>query len=138
MREQESDFDDAPVLGLQRYVRAVAVAMGVTGECSFVEPGPPAGAYLAVEGHAPTFPGRDIALVWDEERGWAVAVETRAGDDLAVLAHLGGEVLPRPAEVREFVDALLRGEHPGDPRPIRLRTVGADDDLLVRLSGYPA
>jgi hypothetical protein len=135
--DPDLDFDDTPVRGLQRYVRAVAAELGLTGECSCADPGPPATAYLAVEGNVPSLPDKDLALLWDEELGWAAAVETRSGEPPVVIAYLGGDVLPATADVAAFVAALLRGDHPGDPRPIRLRACGATDDLLDRLADYP-
>ncbi|WP_223839150.1 DUF6292 family protein [Saccharopolyspora pogona] len=31
-------------------------------------------AYIALSCHAPIFPAYDLALVWDEESGWAMAM----------------------------------------------------------------
>ncbi|MGV9301451.1 DUF6292 family protein, partial [Amycolatopsis sp. NPDC003676] len=31
-------------------------------------------AYVALDGHLPAYPGRDVALLWDEIHGWAAAV----------------------------------------------------------------
>ncbi|WP_158839314.1 DUF6292 family protein [Saccharothrix deserti] len=135
--DPDLDYGDAPARGLQRYVRAVAAELGLDGECASADPGPPASAYLAVDGHLPSFPDRDLALMWDEEYGWAAAVETRSDEPPVVIAYLGGDVLPAPGTVAAFLTALLRGEHPGDPRPIRLRAYGAPDDLMDRLSAYP-
>nr|QEO73965.1 hypothetical protein [uncultured bacterium] len=134
--DPDFDFDDAPTRGLRRYVQAVAAELRLAGECSCADPGPPANAYLAVEGNLPSFPDRDLALLWDEEYGWAAAVETRSGEPPVVIAYLGGDVLPAVTEVAAFVAALLRDTHPGDPRPIRLRAYGAPDDFVHRLTHY--
>ncbi|ONI85176.1 hypothetical protein ALI22I_31175 [Saccharothrix sp. ALI-22-I] len=135
--DPDLDFDDAPTRGLQRYVKAVAVELGLAGECTYADPGPPATAYLAVDGNLPSFPDRDLALQWDEEYGWAAAVETRSGEPPIVISYLGGDVLSTPAAVAAFLAALLHDAHPGDPRPIRLRAYGAADDFVDRLSTYP-
>jgi hypothetical protein len=136
--DPDLDFDNTPARGLQRYVTAVAAELGLVGECTCADPGPPATAYLAVEGYVPSLPDQDLALLWDEEFGWAGAVETLTGEPPVVIAYLRGDVLPATAEVAAFVAAMLRGDHPGDPRPMRLRAYGAADDLMDRLSGYPA
>ncbi|WP_447002791.1 DUF6292 family protein [Saccharothrix isguenensis] len=135
--DPDLDFDNTPARGLERYVRAVAAELGLVSDCSAADPGPPATAYLAVEGAVPSLPGQDVSLLWDEEFGWAGAVETCSGEPPVVIAYLRGDVLPETAEVAAFVAALLRGDHPGDPRPVRLRAYGAADDLMDRLSGYP-
>ncbi|MFT7834717.1 DUF6292 family protein [Saccharothrix sp. BKS2] len=128
--------EGAPVRGLRRYVGAVAAELGMTGEHGRAEGGPPARAHLAVPGRLPSFPDRVVVLVWDEEYGWGAAVAVERDDDLAVLSYLGGEVLPPAAAVAAFTRALLRGEHPGDPRPVRLRAVGDADGLVDDLGGH--
>ncbi|GAA1292575.1 DUF6292 family protein [Saccharothrix xinjiangensis] len=128
--------DGVPAGGLRGYLCAVAAELGMTGECGCAESGPPASVHLTVRGHLSSFPDRDVVLVWDEEYGWAAAVGIEQEDDLVVLSYLGGEVLPPAAAVAAFTRALLRGEHPGDPRPVRLRAVGDADDLGDRLNRY--
>ncbi|PSL55737.1 hypothetical protein B0I31_10428 [Saccharothrix carnea] len=128
--------DDTPTGGLRRYLRAVAVELGLAGQCWRADPGPPVTAYLAVDGNLPTFPDRDLALLWDEEYGWAAAVRTAPTDSPVVLTYCGGDVLPAPPSVADYVAALRRGDHPGDPRPIRLRAYGTPDDLTDRLRAY--
>lgn len=54
----------------------------------------------------PSHIGRDTALLWDERRGWAFAAETHSGENLLVLAYLGGELVPAPARVHGFVTAI--------------------------------
>ena len=128
--------EDTPTRGLQRYVRAAAVELGLAGECWRANPGPPATACLDVDGNLPSFPGRDFALLWDEEYGWAAAVRTRPAEQPVVITYRGGDVLPPAPEVAAYVAALRRGDHPGDPRPIRLRAYGTPDDLTDRLRTY--
>ncbi len=130
-------FDDTPTGGLHRYVRAVAVELGLAGQCRRANPGPPATAYLALDGTVPTFPDRDLALLWDEEYGWAAAVRTCPADPPVVITYRGGDVLPPAPDVAAYVAAVRRGDHPGDPRPVRLRVYGTPDDLTDRLRTYP-
>lgn len=97
--------------GLTGYVAAV----GVGEEFCTVDLDDPASAYVALDVRLPRHPGRDNALLWDEGHGWAFAVETHSGEDLLVLAYLGGELVPAPARVRGFVAAIgaagcVRGE----------------------------
>ncbi|MGW4112444.1 DUF6292 family protein [Actinosynnema sp. NPDC004786] len=129
-------FDDTPTRGLERYVGAVAAALGVTGGCWRTDPGPPATARLAVARPLPAFPDRDFTLLWDEEYGWAAAVRADSDDPPVVITYLGGDVLPPAPAVAAYVAALRQGTHPGDPRPIRLRTYGTPDDLVDRLCAY--
>jgi hypothetical protein len=128
----ESEPDGPRARGLRRYVRLVTEALGLSGECSWVQAEPPGSVYLALEGRLPSFPDHDVALLWDEEHGWAAAVETHSGTDLVVVSYHGEDVLPPPREVATFVTRLFRGECPGQPSPTRL----SGDDLGRRLSGY--
>ncbi|NUT46763.1 MAG: hypothetical protein HOV94_05500 [Saccharothrix sp.] len=134
--EPEPRPDDAPTRGLRRYVEAVASGLGLSGPCWRTDPGPPATAYVAVEPGLPSFADRDFLLLWDEEYGWAAAVRPRSGEPPVVLTYRGGDVLAPVPDVVGYVAALRRGDHPGDPRPIRLRAYGAADDLVERLRGY--
>lgn len=130
----ELDFDDAVWQGLRNYVRRVSEAIGLSGECSYVQSEPPAGAYLALDGRLPGIPNRDVALLWDERHGWSAAIETHSGEDLIVQAHFGPDPLPSPKAVARWVDGLFRGESGatgGDPAR---RDVA--EDLAARLAPY--
>lgn len=131
----ELDFDDALVLGLRGYVRLVTAEVGLTGECSYVQAERPATAYLALDGRLPGFPDRDVALLWDEDGGWSVAVETHSGEDLIVCAYFGAEVLPSPKVVGRWVRGLLRGERRPTSRPGKRRSHG---DLVHLVAPYAA
>ncbi|WP_190814198.1 DUF6292 family protein [Saccharopolyspora pogona] len=67
-------------MGFVNYVYEVARGLGVCSENPVdgieVEFELLTSAYIALPCHAPTFPTYDLALVWDEESGWAVAIET--------------------------------------------------------------
>lgn len=130
------DFDDALARGLREYVLRVTEALGLSGQCSCLQAERPASVYLALDGRLPRYPDRDVALLWDEERGWAAAVETHSGEDLIVVAYLGQDVLPPPALVAGWVARLRRDQSVGSIRPVRLRSVDADDDLPARLAAF--
>jgi hypothetical protein len=99
--------DDSAVRALLAYVSDVTRALGLSGECSFVQSdGSRLGAYLALDGHLPGFADRDVALLWDEGRGWSVAVESDSAEPPFVLARLRGPVRPDPAAVARWVDGL--------------------------------
>ncbi|MCE6996591.1 DUF6292 family protein [Saccharothrix sp. S26] len=102
------DFDDdSAVRALLTYVSDVTRALGLSGECSCVQSdGSRLGAYLALDGHLPGFPDRDVALLWDEARGWSVAVESDSSEPPFVLARLRGPARPEPAAVAGWVDQL--------------------------------
>jgi len=129
----ELDFDDALVRGLQGYVRSVTEELGLSGECSCVQVEWPVGAYLALDGRLPGFPDRDVALVWDEERGWSAAIETHSGEDLLVQAHFGPDLVPSPQAVARWVRVLFRDRR---PRARRVPPQGRGEDLVRRLAPY--
>jgi hypothetical protein len=127
------DFDDSVARGLRRYAWLVGEALGQRGECSFVHAGEPASAYVAVEGRLAGYPGRDVALLWDERWGWATAVETHSGEDLLVVAHLGLDLLPDPAAVARWTRHVLRAGAEGDPSDL---PVCDRIDVSTRLAAY--
>ncbi|MFC3452656.1 DUF6292 family protein [Amycolatopsis speibonae] len=43
--------------------------------------------------------GEDVALVWDEKPGWAVALEINSGFELVTVRYLAGDVLAAPGVV---------------------------------------
>lgn len=108
---------DAAESALRAYVAAVATELGVPAKSTCATPGAPATAYIALEERLPSFPDRDLALLWEDTQGWAAAVETHSGEDVIVVSYLGGEVVPPPKEVVAFLRALLADEHPGRIEP---------------------
>ncbi|MBK1782992.1 DUF6292 family protein [Prauserella cavernicola] len=122
--------------GLRRYVRLVREAMGLSGDSSCVQLEPPVNAYLALEGRLSSFPALDVALTWDEENGWALAVEARCCDELLVLSYLDTDVLPPPRSVALFATSMLEGHVSRHPDPPRFRTAGSPDELPRLLAGY--
>ena len=107
-----------PIVALRAYMRAVADRLGVGIESGTVDLDPPVSFYLAIEGRAPSHPDRDLALLWSEQHGWAVAVEAHAGEELMVLGYLGGlSPIAEPAEVEKFVAAVQAGWRPASRPP---------------------
>nr|WP_027927449.1 DUF6292 family protein [Amycolatopsis benzoatilytica] len=128
----------SPVLArLWSYLADVTGALGVGLESCTVDHEPPVSAYVALDGHLPAYPDRDVALLWDEVRGWAAAVETHSGEDLIVLRYLGGpSVVPSPSRVARFAAAVRDDDHRiGCPAPADLRTLGTQADLDAVLRG---
>lgn len=109
--------------------------MGLAGNAYFVQTDPaPANAYLALERRLPAFADRDAALIWSEDLGWSLVVESHCGEDLIVLSYLGTDLLPAPRVVACFAEDLCDGVAVGvlDP-PER---DGAD--VRERLAAYAA
>jgi hypothetical protein len=110
MESPEPDLTRTLERGLGAYVRAVAAAIGVPAEGTTVEISDTATAYLALSRPWPGRPRHDVMLVWSEQRGWTVAVETAPSEDTAVLARWAGdELVPPPDEVARFVDDAAAG-----------------------------
>jgi uncharacterized protein DUF6292 len=106
---EDLDFAETAGRAVRLYVRQVTRALGIAGECSSVDVGPPVGAYLALDGRLASHPEQDVALLWNEEDGWAMAVETGGGEDPVVVARRGGEPLPPPHAVAHWATGLLHG-----------------------------
>ena len=104
----EPDFDDSGLRTLRDYIHRVTMAMGLRCDCACVLTERPVSVYLAVDGHLSGYPERDAALLWDENSGWSAAVETYSGEDLLVVADMGGEVWPAPSQVASWADRLLK------------------------------
>lgn len=103
---------------LRAYVRRVARGLGLGPESAWCEVAEEANAYVALDRQLPQRPGRDVALVWDERRGWAVGVETGSGEDLLIVAWHGPELLPAPARVVRFTEAVLAGDETRSVPPV--------------------
>lgn len=120
--------------GLAGYVRAVAAEVGVPTEGTGYEVSDTATAYL---GLSDRWAGRDLMLVWSERHGWSIAVETEPAEPPVVVAHLGGgDPVPEPAVVGQFVADVEAGAPTGPrPRP-DFAAAGNRDVLARRLSRY--
>ncbi len=117
------------------YLAEVTGALRVGLESCTVDLDSPVSAYIALDGRLPGHPDRDIALLWDEVHGWAIAIETHSGEDLIVVCYLGGEsVTPSAARVARFVTALRRGDrYVGQPTPPSFRPAIGHTDLELTL-----
>ncbi|MGW7534393.1 DUF6292 family protein [Amycolatopsis sp. NPDC054798] len=121
---------------LRGYLADVTRALGIGLESCTVDQDSPLSAYIALDDRLPGYPGRDVALLWDEAHGWSAAVETHSGEDLIVIRYLGGaSVAPPPARLRRFVAALHEDDHRiGQLVPPDLRSVGSPAELATLLS----
>jgi len=129
----ESEFGGAAVRGLHRYVRLVIDDLRLSGNAYYLQLDPTAGAYIALDRTLPGHPGCDVALVWNEREGWALALETDSREDLIVVDRLGTEILPSPRVVATFTRDAYASDPMGDtgdsPVPIC-------HDLAERLAAY--
>ncbi|GLY38318.1 hypothetical protein Amsp01_043420 [Amycolatopsis sp. NBRC 101858] len=109
---------------LWAYLADVTTALGIGPESCTVDHDTPVSAYVALDERLPGYPGHDVALLWDEIRGWAAAIENRSADDLIVVRYLGGPTIaPAPEHVARFVTALREDDHRvGRLAPPALRT----------------
>lgn len=129
----ELNFDEAAARGLRRYTELVTWAVGQGDGGSYVQLEPPVSVYLALDRRLPRAPTQDAALLWDERYGWALAVEPNGAEDLRPVAYLGGDLLPTPAVVANFVTRLTSGQDVGQSTPPHPRHA---DDLAQRLATY--
>ena len=114
---------------LKRYVHAVADLVGVPAEGTTCEVTDTITAYLALTGHHGAQPGRDLMLVWSERQGWALSVETDPAETPVVLSRLGGELVPQPQEVADFVTRSMT--HPGSTRTLAALPAAVDRARLA-------
>ncbi|MFD4669452.1 DUF6292 family protein [Lentzea sp. NPDC058450] len=103
------------------YALRVTRELGLSGESSCVEDVKPLRVYVAVDGSLPDHSG-DVALLWTEGLGWAIAVED--GAELVVVARLGGPAEPSPRTVARWVRDQQTAKGPAHEvdRPLRRRT----------------
>ncbi|MDS0136847.1 MULTISPECIES: DUF6292 family protein [unclassified Amycolatopsis] len=133
--ELPTGYQHPAVPALLGYLRDVTAELGIGLESCTLDHDRPVSAYVALDTRLPHYPDRDVALLWDEERGWAAAIETHSGEDLIVLRYLGGPtVVPPPRRVARFVTALHEDDHTvGRPDPVELRTAGDAGELAALL-----
>ncbi len=89
------------------YALRVTRELGLSGESSCVDREKPLRVYIAVEGRLPGHPDHEVALLWTEGHGWAIAVEEPGTAELTVVEHLGGAVEPPPRTVARWVRRVL-------------------------------
>jgi hypothetical protein len=128
------------IAALRDYLADVTTALGIGLESCTVDLDIPVSAYIALDDHLPGYPGRDLALLWDEVHGWSAAIETHSAEDLIVIRYLGGTTItPPPAQVARFVAALRENDHHTgrlDPPAIRAADGLTDLDTVLR-AGKP-
>lgn len=101
---------------LYAYLGRVASGLGVGPEAISYELADQASAYLALTARLSGWPDDDVALVWDQRSGWALALESNPGAELRVLAYYQQAQLPAPEHVVAFVNRLFAGtESPATP-----------------------
>ncbi|MGB3444131.1 MAG: DUF6292 family protein [Actinophytocola sp.] len=124
---------------LRTYLADVTTALGVGLESCTVDHDTPVSAYIALDERFPGYPDRDVALLWDEVRGWSAAIEPHRAHDLIVIRYLGdsnGTIVPPPEHVARFVTALREDDHRiGHLAPANLRTAEGLDELDTVLRG---
>ncbi|QYN26574.1 hypothetical protein K1T34_48770 [Amycolatopsis sp. DSM 110486] len=108
--------------------------MGVGEESCTTDVNPPFSAYIALETRLPQHPDRDVALLWDEHHGWAVAIETHSGEDLFIVAYAGVQLVPEPARLSRFLAELSGGDVPVLTTAPELG--GPEERLLTCLQRY--
>jgi hypothetical protein len=117
---------------LRGYLDAVAGKLGVGLESCTFDGDLPVSGYLALDRRLPEFPDRDLAMVWDEVHGWAVAIETHSGEDLIVVSYLDTDtVTPPPGLVARFLHEVTGGRSRlGRPDPAVQRVAGEHQNLI--------
>jgi hypothetical protein len=121
--------------GLRSYVHRVTVGLGLNAAAAYCEVAERPSAYIALDERVAGRPDQDSALLWDLDHGWALAVETRSGEDLLIVAYHGLPLLPPPQDVVAFASAALtRPPTAPGPPPARPRgTARLADELLAYL-----
>ncbi|MBB3050502.1 hypothetical protein FHS23_001497 [Prauserella isguenensis] len=137
--DTDLDVDSTPALrrALDGYIRAVADELDVPAEGMSFEISDTATAYLGLSTRRPSWPGRDLMLIWDERAGWSVAVETNPAERPVVIARLSDEPVPSPRTVARWVRGILAG--PSLPMEPRQQTGAKAVDrhaLALRLADY--
>ncbi len=110
--------------GLAGYLTAIATALGVGLESCTIDAYAPASAYLALDWQQRRCPGVELALLWDEQCGWAAALEGEAAEDFTILGYLDGDVLPEPDMVARFAAAVQHDTLPQRNGPARSSSIG--------------
>jgi hypothetical protein len=120
------DEEDPAARGLRRYARLVAEAVGVGSTPSVVQLNEPVGVCLPLVRCAADQRDGDLALLWDERCGWALAIDSGGGVDVRIVGFLCTELVPAPRVVAEYVDRARYGDGFGELAP----PARESDDLL--------
>lgn len=132
----EAAVDETDVLAgaLRTYVRAVAEAVGVPPEGTSCEVTDTVTAYVALSRRGYGYPDHDLMLVWSEQQGWVVSVETEPTEAPLVLSHLGGDTVPAPEVVARFVIDSV--DHAPRRRLVALPPALSRTDLAERMAQH--
>lgn len=134
-RTDQRGGNEAAERGLGCYIDRIAHGLGLGSESTAHEWAEEATAYIALEQRLAQAPERDVALIWDQHYGWAVAVETGCGEDLLVHAWYGTHnLLPEPDELVRFTTTVLTTTVPAAPVPAPAPS--PPERLAARLAGY--
>ncbi|MCE7003865.1 DUF6292 family protein [Kibdelosporangium philippinense] len=106
MNDALVDDYDSHSRGLRAYVASVAARLGIGMESCCVDTTRPSQVYMALDHRLDQFPGRDLALLWDEGTGWHAALDPGDGQESIIVAKLYGPERPEPATVLRFVGSL--------------------------------
>ncbi|HYQ63278.1 DUF6292 family protein [Actinophytocola sp.] len=99
------DSSHAEARALRVYVEAVAAAVGVESTAAWQEYGPPSSAYVALADLMPD--DRLLMLQWNNEDGWALAVEPAGVEPPVILAAWPERVFLTPADLAAEVRRAL-------------------------------
>ncbi|WP_037348012.1 DUF6292 family protein [Sciscionella sediminilitoris] len=129
---------DAPIstleAALHNYIAQIAAALGVGTEATLCELSDWASAYIALSERCPAHPGQDLALLWDQQYGWALALEPYPGGALSILTYYGRSLIPTPDELLTFVTTQL--DELDQPGPAPVAPHFADTELVDSLAPY--
>ncbi|WP_068158981.1 DUF6292 family protein [Rhodococcus phenolicus] len=123
--------DEVVVRGFTLYIEQVAQELGVPAGNWAVQEDGAWEAYVGIPA-LELYPGREVALVWTPDEGWALAVETGSGEDMILAGYLGSVRVPTPAAVLSFLERLRR-----DGRALRTTPArGTREEALRAVADY--
>lgn len=122
--------------GLDGYVQAVAAELEVPVEGTSSEISDTATAYLGLADRSAERPGQDLMLVWSEQQGWSVVVETDPAEASRVIAEFGSDDrVPEPLTVARFARDVMAGHRPASARSA-FRAPATREELTRQLAPY--
>ncbi|KAA0019459.1 DUF6292 family protein [Antrihabitans cavernicola] len=102
-------FDDDD--SFRVYVESIAAAVGSGTEHCYCSPCKREAYVVVCTRSENAFPGREVALIWDADNGWGLAVETYSGEDMILLGRTDAEPMPTPDTVAALCADLLDAPH---------------------------
>lgn len=123
------------IRGMERYVADIASALGLGPESFSINANPVVSVHMLLNSRLSRRPGDALLLRWDERTGWSVAAGLPSGRNATVIAYLGGDLLPYPADVTAFLAGLVGGSRVGQKMPPHFGPA-ARDDMTYRLLSY--